>query len=41
MDVAAVVAVAARGGLRVEYTLQAIVKNIFREVVGVLHVKFF
>ena len=39
--VAAVVAAAARGGLHVEYTLRTIVKNIFCEVVGVLHVNFF
>ncbi len=41
MDVVAVVAVAARGGLRVEFTLRTIVNKIFCEVVGVLHVNCF
>ena len=40
-DVAAVIAAAARGVLRVEYTLQTIVKKIFCEVVGALCVNFF
>ena len=40
--VAAAVAAAARGGLRVEYTSWTIVKKIFREVVDVLRdVNFF